>query len=332
MKLEEYVIEIMNNGYAYETSKGIYFDTSKLKSYGELSRIDLSKQRAGARIEVDPEKRNPLDFALWIKAPKEHIMKWDSKFGKCYPGWHIECSAMSREYLGDVFDIHTGGVDHIPVHHENEIAQAKGATGKNPAHYWMHVEFLLIDNGKMSKSLKNVYLIDDLEKKGIEPLAYRYLCFTSHYRNKLNFTWDSVESAQKSLIRLRKLTKTHEFGDNKIDEEKVKKYELDFIEAINDDLNMPLAVSIAWEVAKQEEKSKQLFELLMKFDKVLSLNLNEELESESELPEKIVKLLKERDEARKNKNFELSDMIRDKIKEEGYAVKDTKEGQKVERL
>ena len=238
----------------------------------------------------------------------------------------------SREYLGDVFDIHTGGVDHIPVHHENEIAQAKGATGKNPAHYWMHVEFLLIDNGKMSKSLKNVYLIDDLEKKGIEPLAYRYLCFTSHYRNKLNFTWDSVESAQKSLIRLRKLTKTHEFGDNKIDEEKVKKYELDFIEAINDDLNMPLAVSIAWEVAKQEEKSKQLFELLMKFDKVLSLNLNEELESESELPEKIVKLLKERDEARKNKNFELSDMIRDKIKEEGYAVKDTKEGQKVERL
>ena len=146
------------------------------------------------------------------------------KFGKCYPGWHIECSAMSREYLGDVFDIHTGGVDHIPVHHENEIAQAKGATGKNPAHYWMHVEFLLIDNGKMSKSLKNVYLIDDLEKKGIEPLAYRYLCFTSHYRNKLNFTWDSVESAQKSLIRLRKLTKTHEFGDNKIDEEKVKKY------------------------------------------------------------------------------------------------------------
>lgn len=221
-QMEEYVIEIMNNGYAYETSKGIYFDTSKLKSYGELSRIDLNKQRAGARIEVDPEKRNPLDFALWIKAPKEHIMKWDSKFGKCYPGWHIECSAMSREYLGDVFDIHTGGVDHIPVHHENEIAQAKGATGKNPAHYWMHVEFLLIDNGKMSKSLKNVYLIDDLEKKGIEPLAYRYLCFTSHYRNKLNFTWDSVESAQKSLIRLRKLTKTHEFGDNKIDEEKVK--------------------------------------------------------------------------------------------------------------
>ena len=238
--MEEYVIEIMNNGYAYETSKGIYFDTSKLKSYGELSRIDLNKQRAGARIEVDPEKRNPLDFALWIKAPKEHIMKWDSKFGKCYPGWHIECSAMSREYLGDVFDIHTGGVDHIPVHHENEIAQAKGATGKNPAHYWMHVEFLLIDNGKMSKSLKNVYLIDDLEKKGIEPLAYRYLCFTSHYRNKLNFTWDSVESAQKSLIRLRKLTKTHEFGDNKIDEEKIKKYKLDFIEKINNKLNIQL--------------------------------------------------------------------------------------------
>lgn len=331
-QMEDYVIQIMNNGYAYETSKGVYFDTSKLKSYGELSRIDLKNQKAGARIEVDPEKKNPLDFALWIKAPKDHIMKWDSKFGKCYPGWHIECSAMSKEYLGDVFDIHTGGVDHIPVHHENEIAQSKGATGKNPANYWMHVEFLLIDNGKMSKSLGNVYSIDDLEKKGIEPLAYRYLCFTSHYRNKLNFTWEAIESAQKSLHRLRNLSKTHKDGNDDIDSEKINKYEYEFLEAINDDLNMPLAISIAWEVAKQEEKSNKYYELLMKFDKVLSLNLKCEDRNNFIIPEDIAQLLNDRKKARESKNFELSDELRDKIKEKGYAVKDTKNGQEIEKI
>lgn len=331
-QMEEYVIQIMKNGYAYETSKGVYFDTSKLKSYGELSRIDLKNQKAGARIEVDPEKKNPLDFAIWIKAPKEHIMKWNSKFGECYPGWHIECSAMSREYLGDVFDIHTGGVDHIPVHHENEIAQSKGATGKNPAHFWMHVEFLLIDNGKMSKSLGNVYLIDDLEEKGIEPLAYRYLCFTSHYRNKLNFTWDAIDSAQKSLHRLRYLTSTQKNGNEDIDEEIINKYKKEFLEAINDDLNIPLAISIAWEVAKQEKKSNKYYELLMKFDEVLSLNLNDATEKSLIIPEEIVKLLDDRKKARESKNYELSDVLRDRIKERGYAVKDTKNGQEIEKI
>lgn len=331
-QMEEYVIQIMKNGYAYETSKGVYFDTSKLKSYGELSRIDLKNQKAGARIEVDPEKKNPLDFAIWIKAPKEHIMKWDSKFGECYPGWHIECSAMSREYLGDVFDIHTGGVDHIPVHHENEIAQSKGATGKNPAHFWMHVEFLLIDNGKMSKSLGNVYLIDDLEEKGIEPLAYRYLCFTSHYRNKLNFTWGAIDSAQKSLHRLRYLASTQKNGNENVDEDILNKYKQEFLEAINDDLNIPLAISIAWEVAKQEKKSNKYYELLMKFDEVLSLNLNDVSEESLIIPEEIAKLLEDRKKARESKDFELSDILRDKIKERGYAVKDTKNGQKIEKI
>lgn len=331
-QMEEYVIQIMKNGYAYETSKGVYFDTSKLKSYGELSRIDLKNQKAGARIEVDPEKKNPLDFAIWIKAPKEHIMKWDSKFGECYPGWHIECSAMSREYLGDVFDIHTGGVDHIPVHHENEIAQSKGATGKNPAHFWMHVEFLLIDNGKMSKSLGNVYLIDDLEEKGIEPLAYRYLCFTSHYRNKLNFTWGAIDSAQKSLHRLRYLASTQKNGNENVEEDILNKYKREFLEAINDDLNIPLAISIAWEVAKQEKKSNKYYELLMKFDEVLSLNLNDVSEESLIIPEEIAKLLEDRKKARESKDFELSDILRDKIKERGYAVKDTKNGQKIEKI
>lgn len=224
-EMEEYVKEIVDNGYGYETSKGIYFDTSKLPTYGELSRIDLKNQKSGARVEVDPEKRNPLDFALWIKSPKEHIMKWDSKWGLCYPGWHIECSAMSRKYLGDVFDIHTGGVDHIPIHHENEIAQSKGATDKNLANTWMHVEFLLIDNGKMSKSLHNVYTLKDLCEKKIQPLAYRYFTFSAHYRNKLNFTWEGIQSAQVALNRLRELTRQHKGKNGNVEKEKILNYE-----------------------------------------------------------------------------------------------------------
>ena len=168
----EMVEKILENGYAYETSKGIYFDVSKLDKYPILSNNKVEGLEAGARIEVDPEKKNPYDFALWIKAPEDHIMKWDSPWGKSYPGWHLECSAMGKRFLGESFDIHTGGVDHIPVHHENEIAQDKGAFNKNPANYWMHCEFLLIDGGKMSKSFQNVYTLDQLQEKGISPLGY----------------------------------------------------------------------------------------------------------------------------------------------------------------
>lgn len=335
-EMESYVKEIVDNGYGYETSKGIYFDTSKLKSYGELSKINLDNQKAGARIDVDKEKKNPLDFALWIKAPEEHIMKWDSEFGVCYPGWHIECSAMSRKYLGEKFDIHTGGVDHIPIHHENEIAQSKGATGKNPANIWMHVEFLLIDNGKMSKSLGNVYKISDLEKKGFEALAYRYLSYTSHYRNKLNFTWDGIKSAQISLDRLRELTLSHKDKSEKIDNEILNEYRNRFIKAINDDINMPVAISVVWDAAKSEKKSNDIFKLIMEFDEILSLKLdkkNENKEDISEsLPEEIKELLRKRENARKDKDYNLSDLIRDELRQKGYIVKDSKEGQKIEKV
>lgn len=332
--MEEYVKEIMKNGYAYETSKGIYFDTSKLPTYGELSRIKIDNQKAGARVDVDKEKKNPLDFALWIKAPKEHIMKWDSFAGLCYPGWHIECSAMSRKYLGEKFDIHTGGVDHIPIHHENEIAQSKGATGKNPANIWMHVEFLLIDNGKMSKSLHNVYTLDDLEKRGIEPLAYRYFTYTSHYRNKLNFTWDGIKSCQVSLDRLRELVNSHKDLNNNVDDEVLKDFENRFIEAINDDLNMPVAISIVWELAKYSVKSNKIYELIMKFDSILSLDLNKVKKDNKsvEVPNEILELLEQRKKARESKDYALSDALRDKIKEKGYIVKDTKEGQEIEKV
>lgn len=332
-EMEEYVKEIVDNGYGYETSKGIYFDTSKLPSYGELSRIDLKNQKSGARVEVDEEKRNPLDFALWIKAPKEHIMKWDSKWGLCYPGWHIECSAMSRKYLGDEFDIHTGGVDHIPIHHENEIAQSKGATGKNLARIWMHVEFLLIDNGKMSKSLHNVYTLDDLQDRGIEPLAYRYFTYSSHYRNKLNFTWDGVKSAQVSLNRLRELTLKHKGVSSKVDEEKIKELENRFVEAINDDINMPAALSVVWEVAREQEKSNMYYDLLKKFDSILSLEIDKEVSNEiEEYSDEVKEILNKRKIARENKDFNESDVLRDKLKELGYLVIDSKEGQKLKKV
>ena len=240
----EFVQELLNKGYAYETSKGIYFDISKLDKYPVLSNRKLDEQIAGARVEVDEEKRNPYDFAVWIKAPENHLMKWDSPWGLSYPGWHIECSTMGRKYLGDQFDIHTGGVDHIPTHHENEIAQSKGATGKIPARIWMHVEFLQVDGGKMGKSLGNTYTLDDLAKKGIEPLAYKLFCFSSNYTKKLNFTWDGAKAAQISLERLREGLQKHKNGTDKIDNEILKNYEEKFLEQINDNLNITSAMSI----------------------------------------------------------------------------------------
>lgn len=335
-EMEEYVAKIYENGYAYETSKGIYFDTSKLPSYGELSKINLMGQQAGARIEVDEEKKNPLDFALWIKAPKEHIMKWNSRWGMAYPGWHIECSAMSNKVLGEHFDIHTGGVDHIPIHHENEIAQSRGATGKNPANFWVHSEFLLIDGGKMSKSLKNVYTIDDIIEKGFSPLAFRYFTYTSHYRNKLNFTWKGLEAAQISLNRLNELYNIHLNSDKTIDKNIILEYEEKFKEAINDDLNMPLAMSVVYEVAKNEIKSKDFAKLLEKFDTVLSLNIGKinccgNCNTEENIPVEVLKLLDERKEARENKDYKLSDILRDKIAKLGYSVLDSKEGQKIKK-
>ena len=327
----EYVKDILKNGYAYETSKGIYFDISKLDKYPVLSNRKIDEQIAGARVEVDPEKRNPYDFAIWIKAPENHIMKWQSPWGLSYPGWHLECSAMSRRFLGEEFDIHTGGVDHIPTHHENEIAQAKGATGKIPAKTWMHCEFLLVDGGKMSKSLGNVYTISQLEEKGITPLAYKLFCFTAHYRTKLNFTFEGVNSAQKAIERLYDSYLKHKNCNDYVDEVEIEKYRQTFLSYINDDLNMPAAMSVVWEVARNSKKSNKYANLLLEFDKVLGLDLVNAEEhiskmEEEEIPEEIKQLIEERKEARDNKDWEKSDKIRDIIIQKGYSIKDTKEG------
>ncbi len=330
--MEEYVQKIIENGYTYQTEDTIYFDTSKLNKYGILSNRNIEDQKAGARVEFDKNKKNISDFALWIKAPENHIMKWDSFFGKSYPGWHLECSAMGYKYLGEKFDIHTGGVDHIPIHHENEIAQSKGFCGKIPANYWMHVEFLQINGGKMSKSLNNLYTLKDLEEKGYEPLVYRMFNYTSNYRAQINFTFEAMESAKIALNRLREGYLKHSEGTDEISDEEIKKYEEKFLEAINDDLNMPVAMSVIWEIIKNPKKSKKIQKLLLKFDEVLGLNLESYKKSEeADLPMEIQDLIIKRNQARENKNWNESDRIRDILIEKGYLVKDSKEGTKVEK-
>ena len=326
----EMVQKIMENGYAYETSTAIYFDVSKLDEYGILSGINLREQKAGARVEVDPEKRNPYDFALWIKAPENHLMKWDSPWGPSYPGWHIECSAMSQKYLGEVFDIHTGGIDLIPTHHENEIAQSKGACGKIPAHYWMHGEYLLINGGKMSKSLGNVYLLDDIIKRGYDPLVYRLFNFSCHYKGKLNFTWEGIEAASTALTRLRDGYQKHLTGMADVDGTIISEIENKFHQAINDDLNMTLAMSAVWEAVKYQDKSPKIAKLLEKFDTVLGLKITEK--KEEEIPQEILELVEQRKVARNEKNWTESDRLRDLIAQKGYSVKDTKDGAEVSKI
>ena len=329
--MEEYVKKIIENGFSYQTEDTIYFDTSKLDKYGVLSNRKVEDQKAGARVEFDTSKKNISDFAIWIKAPENHIMKWDTFFGKAYPGWHLECSAMGYKYLGEQFDIHTGGVDHIPIHHENEIAQSKGFSGKIPANYWMHVEFLQINGGKMSKSLNNLYTIKDLEEKGYEPLVYRMFNFTSNYSAQINFTFEAMDAAKVALNRLREGYLKHAEGQEDVEDSIIKEYEERFLEAINDDLNMPVAMSVVWDVIKNPKKSKKLQNLLLKFDEVLGLDLKNYQKQENVLPEEIQNLVNERNEARTNKNWAESDRIRDLLTEKGYIVKDSKEGTIVEK-
>ena len=302
--------------------------------FDDLNLLNIENQKAGARIEVDPEKRNPQDFALWIKAPENHLMKWDSPWGPSYPGWHIECSAMGKKYLGEQFDIHTGGIDLIPTHHENEIAQSKGACGKIPARYWIHGEYLLINGGKMSKSLGNVYLVKDFIEKGYDPIAYKLFSYSCHYRNKLNFTWEGLEAASKSLERLRNSYQLNLNGTDKLtieDKEKLKQIEEGFHKAINDDLNMPLAMSFVWEAAKFEKKNPEIAEILTKFDNILGIKINEENSGKQDIPKEILDLVDKRRIARENKDWDKSDELRDLINQKGYDIKDTKQGTEIKK-
>ena len=328
--MEEYVKQIIENGYTYNTEQTVYFDTSKLKNYGILSGKVIDEQKAGARVELDSGKKNISDFALWIKAPKEHIMQWDSFFGKCYPGWHLECSAMGYKYLGEQFDIHTGGIDHIPIHHENEIAQAMGFCGQIPANYWIHVNFLTVDGNKMSKSLNNLYTIDELEKMGYEPLVYRMFNFSSSYRAQINFTFEAMDSAKIALDRLREGYLKHANGNENVSDEEINNLEEQFHKAINDDLNMPVAMSVVWNIIKNPIKSQKFKDLLLKFDQVLGFDLkNYTGKEQKEIPQEDLELVELRNQARKNKDWKESDRIRDILLSKGYSVKDTPEGTQI---
>lgn len=330
----KYVEKLVEKGYAYETSDGIYYDISKFPKYGQLSRLNLDEQIAGARVEVNAEKRNPYDFAVWKKAPKEHIMQWQSPWGMGYPGWHIECSAMSIKYLGQYFDIHTGGVDHIPVHHENEIAQNEAITGKKSVNFWCHGEFMLVNNGKMSKSLGNVYTISELNDRGYEPIVYRYFCLNAHYRNKLNFTFEGMDGAKTSYNRLLHLLYQHKISDNATEKSIIDDYMNDFRKAVDDDLNLPLALGVLWKAVK-EPKSKDIYAMALEMDKVFGLrlvNAKPDEEEKIEIPTEILELAELRKQAKANKNWQEADKIRNEIAAKGYAVKDTPQGAVITKL
>jgi len=303
--------------------KNVYFDISKFPNYGKLARLDIDRLKAGARVAVDKSKKNPLDFVLWFTKSKfdDQEMKWDSPWGKGYPGWHIECSAISMHYLGEQFDIHCGGIDHIPVHHTNEIAQSEGATGKKWVNYWMHGEFLVFNQEKMSKSKGEFLTLDLLNKKGYSPMVYRYFCLGAHYRQQLSFSYDALETAKFSYNRLR--NKIMEIKSNKEqskpDEKFVKTIKADFLERINDDLNMPEALAVLWKVLRTDKiGNKEKYDLAIELDKVFGLLLNrgEELlneEAEQKVDTELVeKLIKERDEARAREDWTKSDKIRER--------------------
>ncbi len=319
--------KLEKNGFAYQVTDGIYFDTLAYESaghiYGELSNLKDIKE--GARVEINPEKRNPRDFALWkFSVPTDkRQMEWESPWGVGFPGWHIECSAMSMKYLGEQFDIHLGGEDLRSTHHPNEIAQSEGATGVHPfVKYWMHGAFLLVDGGKMGKSLGNAYTLADIEAKGFSPFALRYFYLSGHYRSQLNFTWEALEASAHALNKLTGIVlNLKKFSTGTIS----TLYKEKFISKLENDLNMSEALAVVWELSKDSNISgADKLATLYDFDKVLGLGF--ELLSPIEIPDEIQTLLEERESARENKDFTRSDELRSQIESLGYLVNDTPEG------
>jgi len=320
-KLEE-------KGFTYKTGDGIYFDTSKFKNYGVLTG-GKEGIRPGTRIEMG-DKKNPTDFALWKFSPKDEKrqMEWDSPWGFGFPGWHIECSAMSMKYLGEQFDVHTGGEDHIAIHHTNEIAQSEAATGKSPfVRYWLHTAFLTVDGVKMSKSLGNFYTVDDVIKKGFDPLALRYLYLGANYRDPLNFTWDSLAASQNALEKLRSQIAVLKKQNDRtvLSEEKEKKvddYRNQFLEAVNDDLNTSKSLAVLWEMLKSNIPSEDKYDLAISFDEILGLKLSEVTDNEWQVPGNIQILIDQRQKFREEGKYEEADKIRDQIQKLGFGVSD----------
>lgn len=343
------VKRLEEKGLAYKIVDGIYFDTVKFekmsgKKYGELSTMDEIKE--GARVEPNPQKKNPRDYALWkfsypsgrsFDSAQDDVasrrqMEWESPWGIGFPGWHLECSAMSMKYLGESFDIHVGGEDLRQTHHPNEIAQSEGATGKLFVKYWIHATHLKIDGKRMGRSLGNVYTISDLENKGFDPLCLRYLYLTAHYRDTLNFTWESLSSAQNALENLYKqVLAVKNSSIRSLSQEKSRKvdeYSLGFQKAINDDLDTPKALAIVWGVLKSNIPSEDKYDLVISFDEVLGLNLGKipEKSKEQKISKKVKDLIQKRESLRSRGKFKESDKLREEIEKKGYRLEDTKKG------
>ncbi|MGQ9678264.1 MAG: cysteine--tRNA ligase [bacterium] len=329
----ELIKRIEKNGFAYKTQVGLIFDTGKYHDYWRLGRLNLEEQRAGARVAVDPERKNPSDFALWITNQPKHLMQWDSPWGRGFPGWHIECSAMSMRYLGEDFDIHTGGIDHIPVHHTNERAQNFAATGREVVRYWMHNAFLQVGDTRMGKSEGNIVTIAELEEQGFEPLAFRYLCYTAHYRMPLNFTSEALSAAQNSLRGLRELGLNAQCWGAGEERDWLDRARAEFNSALEDDLNMPQALAVVWNLVREGNKrqDRRAWELLLDFDRVLGFGLRE-MNRDEDIPAEVTKLADERESARKAKNWAEADRLREEIKRRGWIVEDTLNGWRLKRL
>jgi cysteinyl-tRNA synthetase len=349
----ELIKKLEAKGFTYQTPQAIYFDVTKFSTYTQLSGQKLEDKEVGVRedVKVDPLKKHPADFALWFFTVghfANHAMHWSSPWGEGFPGWHIECSAMSMEYLGKTIDILTGGVDHIPVHHTNEIAQSEAATGKKFVNFWIHHEHMMIDGEKMSKSKGNFYKVEDIIAKGFDPLALRYLFLTAHYKDQMNFTWESLQAAQNALNKLREEIRTWpafakaSSGDNRLSEEaksETTHFYHKFLESANNDLNTPQAVAVMWEMVRsgtptssEQSSSANKSADLLAMDKILGLDLEKYLGKPLEIPDEVRQLVEQREEARQNKEFNRSDDLRSAIYEKGYEVEDTASGPRVKKL
>jgi len=337
-------------GYTYQTSDGLYFDTAKLSDYGKLANVNLKDLKEGARVEINTEKRNPTDFALWkFTLPGvSRQMEWKSPWAKkSFPGWHIECSTMAMRFLSNCFsgekfypqrfetiDIHTGAIDLIPIHHTNEIAQTEAATGKKFVNYWMHNEFLQVDGKKMSKSLGNFYTLSDLEKRGYKDLMpLRYLFLNTHYRKKMNFSWEALAGAKKTWQRLINEVKAWQGAGEKSNKntKEMNWWQNKFCHAVADDLNMPQGLAVLWQMAKSDLSPKMKIALIREFDQVLGLGLMKVVKQGGEIPKKITQFAEKRRVFRENEDWEKADVIRKEIEKAGYRIEDTVDGFELER-
>ena len=340
-----FVQTLEEKGYTYRIDDGVYFDTSLFKNYGKLGNIQLAGQKEGARVEGNPQKRHAADFALWKFSPKDtkRQQEWESPWGIGFPGWHLECSAMAMKHLGKELDIHTGGIDHIPIHHNNEIAQTESVTGRKFARYWLHGAFITIDGQKISKSVGNTIYVRNIMDHGYSPLSLRYWFLTGHYKSQMNFTWEALEGAHVALFKL------HKFFVEELPKRGgsiIPSYEKRFREAVDNDLDMPKAVALLWELVRDENvEKKDKRATLLSFDEVLGIGLSESNRrlldliagkerrlSVSELPSEVWKLVDEREDARVSEDFGKADALRTKIELLGFTVSDTPKGPEVRRL